>query len=185
MVGNSGIRDKDRLAALAARHPVWFSRNGGQESLEPGSNGGIGRDFLADEAQQEVNLRRRGPALSRGNGTESVGARVGRLPQAGDFLPDPVLRIHPRHGAARAQVDQLRAPAEPRPTVDDRSSVPSRNPTDTRCLVPGSRDATLTREAEEALWQAASTAAPEQRRKFEPSSKRRKRRLAPWPAAAA
>ena len=53
------------------------------------------------------------------------------------------------------------------------------------CLVPGSRDATLTREAEEALWQAVFMAQPEQRREFEPSSKRRKRRLAPWPAATA
>ena len=55
----------------------------------------------------------------------------------------------------------------------------------TWCLVPGSRDATLTREAEEALWQAAFTAQPEQRREFEPSSKRRKKRPAPWPSATA
>ena len=48
----------------------------------------------------------------------------------------------------------------------------------TRCLVPGSRDATLTREGEEALWQQFFTAQPEQRREFEPSSKRRKKRPA-------
>jgi ATPase subunit of ABC transporter with duplicated ATPase domains len=53
----------------------------------------------------------------------------------------------------------------------------------TRCLVPESRDATLTREAEEALWQSVFTAQPERRREFEPSSKRRKRRAAPWPSA--
>ena len=52
-----------------------------------------------------------------------------------------------------------------------------------RCLVPESRDATLTREAEEALWQSVFTAQPERRREFEPSSKRRKRRAAPWPSA--
>ncbi len=45
------------------------------------------------------------------------------------------------------------------------------------------RDAALTREGEEALWQAVFTAAPERRREFEPSSKRRKRRPAPWPCA--
>ena len=50
-----------------------------------------------------------------------------------------------------------------------------------RCLVPESHGAILTREAEEALWQAVFTAQPEQRREFEPSSKRRKRRAAPWP----
>ena len=52
-----------------------------------------------------------------------------------------------------------------------------------RCLVPGSCGATLTREEEEALWQAVFTAAPEQRREFEPSSRRRKRRPASWPSA--
>ncbi len=50
------------------------------------------------------------------------------------------------------------------------------------CLVPESRDANLTREGEEALWQAVFTAQPERRREFEPSSKRRKRRAAPWPS---
>ena len=45
----------------------------------------------------------------------------------------------------------------------------------TRCLVPESRDATLTREGEEALWQAVFMVQPEQRREFEPSSKRRKK----------
>ncbi len=54
-----------------------------------------------------------------------------------------------------------------------------------RCLVPESRAATLTREGEEALWQAAFTAQPERRREFEPSSKRRKKRAAPWPSATA
>jgi hypothetical protein len=49
------------------------------------------------------------------------------------------------------------------------------------CLVPGSRDAKLSREAEEALWQAFFTAAPGQRREFEPNSKRRKRRRASSP----
>jgi hypothetical protein len=43
------------------------------------------------------------------------------------------------------------------------------------CLVPKSRDATLTREGEEALWQAVFMVQPEQRREFEPSSKRRKK----------
>ena len=52
----------------------------------------------------------------------------------------------------------------------------------TRCLVPGSRGAKLSREAEEALWQAFFTAAPEQRREFEPNSKRRKRRRASSPS---
>jgi MFS family permease len=51
------------------------------------------------------------------------------------------------------------------------------------CLVPESRDATLTRDGEEALWQAVFMAAPERHREFEPSSKRRKRRAAPWPGA--
>jgi len=54
-----------------------------------------------------------------------------------------------------------------------------------RCLVPESRDATLTREGEEALWQAVFTVQPEQRREFEPSSKRRKKRPAPWHSATA
>ena len=51
-----------------------------------------------------------------------------------------------------------------------------------RCLVPESRGATLTREGEEALWQAVLTAQPGQRREFEPSSKRRKKRPASWPS---
>ena len=54
-----------------------------------------------------------------------------------------------------------------------------------RCLVPERRDALLTREGEEALWQAVFTAQPGQRREFEPSSKRRKKRAAPWPSATA
>ena len=45
-----------------------------------------------------------------------------------------------------------------------------------RCSVPECRDAILTRESEDALWQVVFTAAPAQRREFEPSSKRRKRR---------
>ena len=50
-------------------------------------------------------------------------------------------------------------------------------------MVPESRDATLTREAEESLWQAVFPVQPEQRREFEPSFKRRKRRAATWPSA--
>jgi hypothetical protein len=53
------------------------------------------------------------------------------------------------------------------------------------CLVPESRGAILTRESEEALWQTFFTAAPAQRREFEPSSKRRKRRPAVSPAGTA
>src|SRR5258705_1121558 len=45
-----------------------------------------------------------------------------------------------------------------------------------RCLVPESRGAILTRQSEGALWQTFFTAAPVQRREFDPSSKRRKRR---------
>jgi colicin import membrane protein len=41
-----------------------------------------------------------------------------------------------------------------------------------RCLVPESRDANLSRQAEEALWQSFFMAAPVQRREFEPNSKR-------------
>src|SRR5258706_5355892 len=48
--------------------------------------------------------------------------------------------------------------------------------TEARCLVPESRGAILTRESEGALWQTFFTAAPVQRREFDPSSKRRKRR---------
>jgi len=53
------------------------------------------------------------------------------------------------------------------------------------CSVPESRGAILTRESEEALWQTFFTAAPAQRREFEPSSKRRKRRPVTSPAAMA
>src|SRR5688572_28202447 len=51
-----------------------------------------------------------------------------------------------------------------------------------RCSVPECRDAILTGESEDALWQSFFTAAPAQRREFEPSSKRRKRRPAPSPS---
>lgn len=51
------------------------------------------------------------------------------------------------------------------------------------CLVPGSRDAKLSREVEEALWQSFFTAAPAQRREFVPNSKRRKKRRARLPGA--
>ncbi len=44
-----------------------------------------------------------------------------------------------------------------------------------RCLVPKSRDATLTHEAVEALWLLVFMAAPERRREFEPSSRARSR----------
>ncbi len=50
-----------------------------------------------------------------------------------------------------------------------------------RCAVPGSSGAFLTREGEDALWQQVFTAQPERRREFEPSSKRRKRRVASLP----
>src|SRR4051794_38981253 len=46
-----------------------------------------------------------------------------------------------------------------------------------KCVVPESRGA-LSRDEEDALWQEFYTAAPVQRREFEPSSKRRKRRPA-------
>src|SRR4051812_25009659 len=45
------------------------------------------------------------------------------------------------------------------------------------CVVPESRGA-LSRDEEDALWQEFYTAAPAQRRVFEPSSKRRKKRPA-------
>src|SRR4051812_49020707 len=45
------------------------------------------------------------------------------------------------------------------------------------CGVPESRGA-LSRDEEDALWQEFYTAAPAQRREFEPSSKRRKKRPA-------
>src|SRR3954452_2085484 len=51
-----------------------------------------------------------------------------------------------------------------------------------RCVVPESRGA-LSRDEEDALWQEFYTAAPAQRREFEPSSKRRKRRPASLPPA--
>src|SRR5215203_643789 len=50
------------------------------------------------------------------------------------------------------------------------------------CVVPESRGA-LSRDEEDALWQVFYTAAPAQRRAFEPSSKRRKRRPASSPPA--
>ena len=53
------------------------------------------------------------------------------------------------------------------------------------CLVPESRNTTVPREGEEALWQAVFMVQPEQRREFEPSSKRRKKRAVPWPGAMA
>src|SRR4051794_23029205 len=46
-----------------------------------------------------------------------------------------------------------------------------------KCVVPESRGA-LSRDEEDALWQEFYTAAPAQRRVFEPSSKRRKKRPA-------
>ena len=56
-----------------------------------------------------------------------------------------------------------------------------RNP---RCLVPGSHGGgILSPQQEQALWQQVFTAQPAQRREFEPSSKRRKTRPAPWPPA--
>ena len=57
-----------------------------------------------------------------------------------------------------------------------------------KCVVPECSGASsaLTRQGEKALWQAFFTAAPEQRREFEPNSKRRKRRSghchANWPS---
>jgi hypothetical protein len=53
----------------------------------------------------------------------------------------------------------------------------------TRCVVPGCDGAcsVLTRQEEDALWRQAFMAQPARRREFEPSSKRRKRRPAPWP----
>ena len=52
------------------------------------------------------------------------------------------------------------------------------------CVVPGCRGAS-SREQEDALWHQVFTAQPARRREFEPSSKRRKRRPAPWPPATA
>ena len=51
------------------------------------------------------------------------------------------------------------------------------------CLVPRCDGALsfLTRQEEDALWQVFFTAAPEQHRAFEPSSKKRKRRPVPPP----
>ncbi len=53
----------------------------------------------------------------------------------------------------------------------------------TRCSVPECDGASsaLTRQEKDALWQQFFTVAPDQRRAFEPNSKRRKRRPAPWP----
>ena len=51
------------------------------------------------------------------------------------------------------------------------------------CAVPGCRGALISREGEDALWQQVFTAQPARRREFEPSSKGRKRRPAPWPPA--
>jgi hypothetical protein len=51
------------------------------------------------------------------------------------------------------------------------------------CVVPGSSGASLTREGEDALWHQVFTVQPERRREFEPSSKGRKKRPAPWPPA--
>ena len=66
--------------------------------------------------------------------------------------------------------------------VDAAAQGPKKRPVPiTNCLVPESHDAILTRDSEEALWQTFFTAAPAQRREFEPSSKRRKRRAAPLP----
>ena len=50
-----------------------------------------------------------------------------------------------------------------------------------RCSVPGSRDVILSKTDEDVLWQAFFTAAPEQRREFEPSSSvaRQDQRLSP------
>src|SRR5215207_6919089 len=65
--------------------------------------------------------------------------------------------------------------------VSRRTTKPhSKRPT--KCVVPESRGA-LSRDEEDALWQAFYTAAPAQRREFEPSSKRRKRRPASSPPA--
>ena len=55
----------------------------------------------------------------------------------------------------------------------------------TRCAVPECDGAypSLTRQEEDALWQACCTAAPARRRAFEPSSKRRKRAPVSLPPA--
>ena len=64
-----------------------------------------------------------------------------------------------------------------------------RSVTRSRCVVPGRRDVILTREAGEAPWQAAFTAAPGRRRAFEPSVPSvpsvAQGRPAPWPGATA
>ena len=52
----------------------------------------------------------------------------------------------------------------------------------TTCMVPESRDVIVSTEEEKALWQTCFTAAPERHREFEPSSKGRKKRPAPWPS---
>ena len=51
------------------------------------------------------------------------------------------------------------------------------------CVVLECRGALISRDEEEALWRQVFTAQPERRREFEPSSKGRKRRPAPWPPA--
>ena len=56
-----------------------------------------------------------------------------------------------------------------------------------RCVVPDCDGASLPfiRQEEDALWQAFFTTAPERRRIFEPSSKRRNRAAGPLPPATA
>jgi hypothetical protein len=56
---------------------------------------------------------------------------------------------------------------------------------DDDCVVPECRGALICRDEEDALWRQVFTARPARRREFEPSSKRRKRRPAPWPPATA
>ena len=49
------------------------------------------------------------------------------------------------------------------------------------CVVSDRRDAILSTEDEKTLWQPCFTAAPEQRREFEPNSKGLEKSPAPWP----
>src|SRR3954469_8653935 len=65
------------------------------------------------------------------------------------------------------------------PKLDHSHSITrfDRSRTGPKCVVPESRGA-LSRDEEDALWQEFYTAAPAQRRVFEPSSKRRKKRPA-------
>jgi Transposase DDE domain len=58
-----------------------------------------------------------------------------------------------------------------------RPAIPSKQNEAPVCAVPESRGA-LSRDEEDVLWQEFYTAAPAQRREFEPSSKRRKKRPA-------